>query len=126
MNVRLFSGVLAAVSIAPAVDDDALERVPSELTQKYGPADGQFSAKCVQEQSRTVYANGTPVDVPLPPRKLEGAGSSWSKVPGLFISYSPFDPDENCSKGLIRVELAGYHKLKLDAAVRARAQDAKM
>jgi hypothetical protein len=127
MQVRLSAGALVSIVVAPGADDGLVQAIPEDLTQKYGPPDKRFHARCISRESGTSTDwSGRVVMVPLPPQTHEAVGLDWSKLPGLHVRYEPFDSEANCRAGVIQVELAGWHKMNVEASARARAAGPKM
>ena len=127
MRVRLSAGELVSIVVAPGVDDGLVQAITEDLTEKYGPPDKRFHARCTSRESgSSTDWSGNTVTVPLPPQPHEGVGLAWSKLPGLYVRYEPFDSEANCRTGILQVELAGWHTMSVEASARARAARPKM
>jgi hypothetical protein len=125
---RTSGGVLVGASVAAGVDSDALRKVPEELARKYGPADPQgHPIECTNDVTKRVVASdGTWADVPVGTQRHTGTALSWSRLPGLYVSYVPFAVPGSCRAGRVEIDLASYHQAAATAAARVEASEPKM
>jgi hypothetical protein len=123
---RRKNGFVVGVTMAPGVDEDAQRKAPEELARKYGPADPLGRpVQCTAPVRAEGYAtDGTLVTAQVGAQTHEATGRSWSKVPGLYVSYSPIAV--NCRSGLIEIDLAGYHQSSAVARAQSEASEPKM
>jgi hypothetical protein len=131
MQVKLDDTVLVGVSISSGSDGDSIRKVPQELTRKYGPPDRKFEVTCTHQEKATATANGVFVEVPKGSTEFRGTGLTWSRLPGLYVTYVPYayagtTMFQDCYRGQLDIEMAGLHKAAVDAAAKAAASDPKL
>jgi len=71
-----------------------------------------------------IGSDGTLITAQLGAETHETTGRSWSRVPGLYVSYRPIAA--TCGSGLIEVDLASYKQSKVVARAQHDANEPKM
>lgn len=119
MSAMVVAGVVVGVAI-PFGDGKG----PAELERKYGKADVSRPIQCTFTTYGTAYLNGSTVSVPNGARTVKGKALAWSKRPGIYVSYVPFE-GTSCNSNAY-VELATVHTSAAAAQARAEVTNPKM
>jgi hypothetical protein len=124
--VRTNGGVVVSVAMTPGVDGDAQRKAAEELARKYGPPDpGGPTVRCTAPVTAQGYAtDGTLMTAQVGADTHEATGRSWSRVPGLHVSYSPIAA--TCRSGLIEVDLGSYHQLNVVSRAQNEANEPRL